>query len=126
MNNDIATVATTQPMPNSSPILSEIAAAPERVFPTLWTVIEASKFLRKSPRWVWSALTRRPEETGSIPHVRIGSSPRFFPEDLAAWVRAGCPPAATFAEWQNPENRRSNRLRSVHVQPSCPANKIGG
>ena len=78
---------------------------------TLWTVPEAAKFLRKSPRWLWSSLTRRPEEAGSVPHVRIGSSPRFFPEDLAAWVRAGCPPAATFGQWQAAENKR--QIRSV-------------
>ena len=75
----------------------------------LWTVADAAKFLRKSPRWLWSALTRRPEESGSVPHFRIGASPRFFPDDLAAWVRFGCPPAATFAEWQAAENKRQKR-----------------
>ncbi len=53
----------------------------------LWSTKECATYLRRSPRWLWSALTRRPEESGSIPHVRIGSSPRFFPDDIAAWVR---------------------------------------
>ncbi len=76
---------------------------------TLWSVPDAAKYLQKSPRWIWSALTRRPDEPGSIPHVRVGSSPRFFPDDLAAWVRAGCPPAATFAKWNAAEQKRQKR-----------------
>ncbi len=76
---------------------------------TLLSVPEAARYLQKSPRWIWSALTRRPDEPGSIPHVRVGSSPRFFPDDLAAWVRAGCPPAATFAEWNAAEQKRQKR-----------------
>jgi len=76
---------------------------------TLWDVKACAKFLGKSPRWLWSAITRRPEEGGSIPHVRVGASPRFFPEDIAAWVRAGCPPAATFAECRAADDRRQRR-----------------
>lgn len=75
----------------------------------LWTVKECAAFLRRSPRWVWSALTYQPTEAGSIPHVRIGASPRFFPDDIAAWVRAGCPPAATFAKWNATEQKRLKR-----------------
>ena len=67
---------------------------------SLWNMKECAQFLRRSPRWLWSIIARRPEEPGSIPHVRIGASPRFFPDDIAAWVRAGCPPAATFADWK--------------------------
>ena len=78
---------------------------------TLFTVAEAARFLKKSPRWLWSAIRRRPDEPGSVPFFRIGSSPRFFPADLAAWIRAGCPPAATFAEWQDAEKKRQNRAR---------------
>ena len=77
--------------------------------PTLWCVKQCSGFLGKSPRWLWSALTRRPEEPGSVPHVRVGKTPRFFPDDIASWVRAGCPPAATFTEWQTAEEKRRNR-----------------
>ena len=66
---------------------------------SMWTVKECAAYLKKSPRWLWSAMTRRPEEPGSVPHVRVGASPRFFPDDIAAWVRQGCPPAATFAAW---------------------------
>src|SRR5436190_21538332 len=76
---------------------------------TLCTLAETARFLKKSPRWVWSALTRRPEEPGSLPHFRIGTSPRFFPDDMAAWVRAGCPPAATFAAWREAQEKRKHR-----------------
>lgn len=75
----------------------------------LWTIKESAGYLRRSPRWLWSALSRRPEEPGSIPHVRIGSAPRFFPDDIVAWVRAGCPPAATFSEWNAAEQKRQKR-----------------
>ncbi len=75
----------------------------------LWSVKDCAAYLKKSPRWLWSALTRQAIESGSIPHVRIGSSPRFFPDDIAAWVRAGCPPAATFAEWRAAEEKRQKR-----------------
>ncbi len=75
----------------------------------LWSVKDCAAFLQRSRRWLWSALTRRPEEAGSIPHVRIGASPRFFPADIAAWVRAGCPPAATIAEWNAVEQKRQKR-----------------
>src|SRR5438552_1120503 len=73
------------------------------------TVTETAKFLCKSNRWIWSALTRGPEESGSIPHFRVGSAPRFFPADIATWVRQGCPPAATFAEWNAAEQKRQKR-----------------
>jgi hypothetical protein len=76
---------------------------------TLWTVRDCAAYLRRSPRWLWSTIAHRPEEPGSIPHFRIGSSPRFFPDDIAAWVRQGCPPAATFADWKNSEEKRRHR-----------------
>ena len=77
--------------------------------PTLWNAAQCAQYLGKSPRWLWSALTRRAEEPGSVPHVRIGKTPRFFPDDIAAWVRAGCPPAATFAEWIAAEEKHRSR-----------------
>lgn len=77
--------------------------------PALWDVPACAEFLGKSPRWIWSALTRRPEEAGSIPHVRVGSSPRFFPDEIAAWLRAGCPPADTFADWRVAEEKSRKR-----------------
>ena len=52
---------------------------------------------------------RTAHEPGSIPHVRIGSSPRFLPSDLEAWVRTGCPPAADFAEWHRVEEKKIRR-----------------
>lgn len=68
--------------------------------PPLWTVAEAARFLRKSPRWVWYALRLADTEPGSIPHCKLGRSPRFDPEDLRAWAAMRCPPAATFRRWQ--------------------------
>lgn len=87
---------------------SDIAAMPLNTG-SLWSVKECAIFLKRSPRWVWSAILRRVEEAGSIPHVRVGKSPRFFPDDIAAWIRAGCPPAATFAQWNATEQKRQKR-----------------
>ena len=75
----------------------------------LWDVRACARYLQKSPRWLRSALVRQPDEPGSIPHIRVGSSPRFIPEDIAAWVRQGCPPAATFAEWHGTKEKRKSR-----------------
>jgi len=74
--------------------------------PVLWDVQACAAYLGKSPRWIWSALTRRPEEPGSIPHVRIGRTPRFLQSDIAEWVRHGCPPAATFNGWKASPSKR--------------------
>ncbi len=84
----------------------------------LWNVKQCAAYLGKSPRWLWSAITRRGEEPGSIPHVRIGNAPRFFPDDIAAWVRAGCPPAATFAEWNCASKPLSSRKQTADC--TCP------
>jgi len=65
----------------------------------LWDAKRCAEFLQKSPRWLWSALRLAPDQPGSIPHVRVGKTPRFIPADIEAWVRQGCPPAATFREW---------------------------
>ena len=75
----------------------------------LWSVTSCAQFLGKSPRWLWAALAKPPEEAGSIPHVRIGSTPRFFPDDIRDWARAGCPPAATFNAWREQNSRRRRR-----------------
>jgi hypothetical protein len=72
----------------------------------LLTVKELAAFLRKSARWVWYNLKRREDEPGSIPHVKLGKSPRFIFEDVQAWVAAGFPPAATFKAWRELESRR--------------------
>jgi hypothetical protein len=71
----------------------------------LWSVTECARFLGKSPRWILSAIARRPADKGSIPHVRIGKSPRFFPNDIVEWVRLGCPPAEVLVEWKKPRKR---------------------
>ncbi len=82
---------------------------PDSGMRALWTVRECAMYLRRSPRWLWSALMRQATEPGSIPHVRVGASPRFFPDDVAAWVRVGCPPAAAFKEWSASEKKLEKR-----------------
>jgi hypothetical protein len=75
----------------------------------LGTVADVAAFLRKSPRWVFLAL-RQPEGTpGSIPHVRLGRTPRLIPDDLRAWAASGFPPVATFRAWQETERRRQRK-----------------
>ena len=65
----------------------------------LWTVKDVSVFLGRSPRWVWSALVKAPNEAGSIPYIRLPGnrkSPRFISEDIKEWISCGCPPASDF------------------------------
>ena len=75
----------------------------------LWTPRETAKFLRKSPRWVFYALRIPPSDPGSIPHVRLGRSPRFCPDTLREWVHQGCPPAAVFRAWQVAEEKKMRK-----------------
>lgn len=76
----------------------------------LWDVRACATYLKKSPRWLWSALHCQPGEKGSIPHVRVGASPRFIPTDIEEWVRQGCPSAATFTEWRDSAIKHRKRL----------------
>ena len=82
----------------------------EALEPTLWSVADAAKFLRKSPRWLFNQLNIDENQPGSIPHMRLGRTPRFIPEDMNAWVAAGFPPAATFKQWQQLGSRRKKNL----------------
>jgi hypothetical protein len=66
----------------------------------LWTVDQLAAFLNMSPRWIRKHLCYRPEETGSIPHIRFGRTPRFDPEQIKDWVAAGCPASSDWASWQ--------------------------
>jgi len=75
----------------------------------LWDVDACASYLNKSRRWIWLMIARTPEQPGSIPHVRIGRSPRFIPDDIVDWVRGGCPPAAVFRQWQAAEEKRCRR-----------------
>ena len=89
----------------SNAVSVPVALAP---YPALWDVKACAAYLLRSPRWVWACLTRRPEEAGSIPHVRLpGGAPRFVPGDVAEWVALGCPPAATFKAWQDAAKKRN-------------------
>ena len=73
---------------------------------SLWTIADCAKFLRKSPRWVWSAISISPDCPGSIPFVRVGVSPRFLPAHVKRWVLDGCPPAATLRDWIEAKEKR--------------------
>ena len=77
----------------------DLQGPPGDVMP-LWTVKEVAAFLRKSVRWVRYALRKPENEPGSIPHTKVGRTPRFDPAALKAWVEYGCPPAATLKTWQ--------------------------
>ena len=66
----------------------------------LWTLKEAGEYLQKGKRWMQYACQTPANEKGSIPHVRLGRSPRFDPEIIRQWLLAGCPPAETFMSWQ--------------------------
>jgi len=74
-------------------IHSEIS---DKMVEGLWDVKELAVYLGKSVRWVWLKLPVPPEQKGSIPTLRIGGTPRFDPDEIRAWTKAGCPPAADF------------------------------
>jgi hypothetical protein len=74
-----------QPQPQQQPAL-----------PQLWTVSEAAAYLRKSESWVWQAVRTPQEQSGSIPHAKLGKSPRFIPEKLQKWAASGFPAVAEF------------------------------
>jgi len=75
----------------------------------LWTLPEAAHFLVKSRRWLFRAMKTPETESGSIPYVRLGGTPRFVPDDLKGWVAMGCPPVATYREWVDAERSRKRR-----------------
>ncbi|MCZ7646112.1 MAG: helix-turn-helix domain-containing protein [Planctomycetota bacterium] len=66
----------------------------------LWSVDQVSEYLGKSPRWIYAALARPDDQPGSIPHFRVGRSPRFDAQEIAAWARASCPPLVDWRAWQ--------------------------
>lgn len=77
------------------------SGSPQDSTPRLWTVRDVARYLARSDRWVWSGLRHPDTEKGSIPHQRLppGGTPRFDPEEIKEWVRAGCSPVATFRQW---------------------------
>lgn len=77
-----------------------IVHAPMPETESLWRVKELAEYLKKSPRWVWERLKLSADQPGSIPHYRVGDSPRFAPGLIRQWVMGNCPPAATLEEWQ--------------------------
>lgn len=82
-------------------------------FAPLWSVADCARYLGRSVRWVQNALTRRDDEHGSIPHIRLGRAPRFIPEDVATWVAGGCPPAAVFRAWKEAREKEPGKKRKV-------------
>jgi excisionase family DNA binding protein len=44
-------------------------------------------------RTVWSLINRN-----ALPHRRVGRAVMFVPEEVAAWISAGCPTAAGSAD----------------------------
>ena len=65
----------------------------------LWKIKELCVFLGRKRRWAEYAIKIPDTQVGSVPHVRVGRSPRFDPETIREWALAGCPPAADFAAW---------------------------
>jgi len=76
---------------------------------SLWTVKDAARFLKKSPRWVFYALQNPDTAPGSIPHTKLGRNPCFIPDDLRKWAEQGFPPAAAFRAWKEADARRARR-----------------
>ena len=78
--------------------------APKAGCEALWTVKDVAKYLQRSPRWVWGCLTHRPDESGSIPHIRLPGktpSPRFVPDEVRDWAALNFPPARDFKAWRD-------------------------
>lgn len=70
----------------------------------LWSISDLAKFLRRSPRWVFIQLARKPDEPGSIPHVRLRGKRggvRFIPSEIGRWVSDGCAPVAEFRKFHH-------------------------
>jgi hypothetical protein len=92
------------------------AALPGGVAP-LWTVRDVARFLARSERFVWEALSADPAKPGSLPFIRIPGgrgcrgegSPRFVAADIQFWVANGCPPAAVFRSWQEAEKKSKRK-----------------
>jgi excisionase family DNA binding protein len=54
---------------------------------------EACELLRVCERRLWTLTA-----CGAIPSFKIGKSRRYSPDELRAWIRAGCPTDAGAAE----------------------------
>ncbi|MEK6704070.1 MAG: hypothetical protein AABZ53_17575 [Planctomycetota bacterium] len=61
-------------------------ATPTASAPFLIDAVAARKLLCMGVRRMWSLSI-----CGAIPSKKIGKSRRYCPEELRAWVRAGCP-----------------------------------
>ena len=40
---------------------------------------------------------------------KLGRNPRFIPDDLRLWAAQGFPPASTFKQWKEADERRRRR-----------------
>ena len=60
----------------------------------------------------WAALSGQPvsaspwDDVQEVPHVRLGRTPRFIPDDVRAWAASGFPPVAAFRDWKDVAARR--------------------
>jgi hypothetical protein len=92
------------------------ADLPGHVSP-LWTVRDVARFLARSERFIWEALSSDPAKPGSLPFIRIPGgrgcrgegSPRFVAAEIQSWVASGCPPAAVFRSWQEAEKKTKRK-----------------
>ena len=92
------------------------AYLPGNVAP-LWTVRDVARFLARSERFIWEALSADPQKAGSLPYIRIPGgrgcrgegSPRFVAAEIQSWVKNGCPPAAVFRSWQEAEKKSKRK-----------------
>jgi hypothetical protein len=99
--------------PEAAPALEPTPGQrPETMPERLWSVKDAAIFLQKSRRWLFLALRLPENAPGSVPHVRLGRSPRFIPDDLRSWASMNFPPAATFKTWRAEENRKKRFSRT--------------
>ena len=83
----------------------------------LWTITDAALFLRKSRRWLFLRLRLPDEAQGSIPHVKLGRTPRFIPDDLRLWAGMGFPPVANFKEWRALEEKQRKKAEMYTKKP---------
>ena len=111
---DVAAPAAPAPQSPAGPRAP--AALPGGVSP-LWTVRDVARFLARSERFIWEALSSDPAKPGSLPFIRIPGgrgcrgegSPRFVAADIQFWVANGCPPAAVFRSWQEAEKKSKRK-----------------
>jgi len=82
----------------------------------LWDVDDVAVYLKRSRRWVRGEIA-----AGRIPCVRLRRAPRFDPATVRDWVLVGCPPVATFNEWQRIAGKKLTRVPGKNTIPATSA-----